>query len=412
MNGRRLATLAFSLLAGAANVHAQALDTTLSLRGDAWSGSRQLDDAGAIARSSAWGRAKLSLGDAGRVVADAWVGAQTRDPQAGQRGVVRELYWRIDTGPLSWTLGRQMPVWGRADGLNPTDQLSPRDFTLLVPEDSEQRRGNQAVQAAADLGFGNLSVFWFPRAASHTIPLQAVPGVSVLREEPPRRSMTAVKLDLAGEGIDGSISYFDGSDPLPDLAVAGLSAGGLILSLRNQPLRVLGADLSLTHDGVVWRAEAAWMDTANSGPDDYTRKKPRLWLVAGAEWTLPGSTTLGLQASLQKVMDYRSPDSLADPVQREVAWRQAAIANQTSAHQFGLLWRLASRWRNDTLMAEMSGVIMSSPRSGLWRTRLTWSIDDHWQLLAGTDVYFGPPHSLWGQFRDNRLATVQLRRGW
>ncbi len=410
MNGRRLATLALGLLAGVAS--AQKLDTTLSLRADGWSGSRQLDDEGAIARSSAWGRATLNLGDGGRVVADGWVGAQTRGPQAGQRGVARELYWRVPTGPLTWTLGRQMPVWGRADGLNPTDQLSPRDFTLLVPEDGEQRRGNEAVQVAADVGVGQLSVFWFPRGASHTIPLQAVSGVTVVREEPARRSMTALKLELEGEGIDGSISYFDGTDPLPDLAVAGFSASGLHLSLRNQPLRVLGADMSLTRDGVIWRAEAAWMDTASSGPDDFTRKKPRLWLVAGAEWTLPGSTTLGLQASLQKVLDYRSPDTLPDPVQREVAWRQAAIANQTSAQQFGLLWRLASRWRNDTLMAEISGVVMGAPRSGLWRARLTWSFEDHWQLLAGTDVYFGPQHSLWGQFRDNRLATVQLRRGW
>jgi hypothetical protein len=154
------------------------------------------------------------------------------------------------------------------------------------------------------------------------------------------------------------------------------------------------------------------MDTASQGPDDFVHKKPRLWLVAGGEWTLAGDTTFGLQASLQHVMDFRSPDSIASPLEREIAWRQASIANQTAANQVGVIWRLASRWRNDTVLAETSGVVTGSPRSGLWRTRLSWAFTDRLQLLAGTDVYFGRQHSLWGQLRKNRLGYVQLRYDW
>ncbi len=423
MSGLRVGPLVLALLLGLelklpahaaeAQPLSQRLDTTVSLRGDVWSGSRQLDDTRGIVRTSAWARAKLDLGDAGKAVADGWIAAQSRDAASTRAGRVRELYWQFNAGPIGAKVGRQAIAWGRADGVNPTDNLSPRDFTLLVPQDNEQRRGNDVAALSVDTRFGSVSALWFPRAASHTVPLPREPQVNYAIAEPPHKSQWAVKLDMAADGIDGSVSYFDGTDPTPDLSLAGTGPAGLTVGLNNQPLRVLGADVSLTHRGVIWRAEAAWMRTGSTGAADFLHKKPRLWLVAGAEWTLAGNTTLGLQASAQRVMDFRSPDTLVSPLEREVAWRQAALANQTSATQLGLIWRLASRWMNDTLTAEASGVLMaSSPGSSLWRTRLAYAIDDHWQLHAGTDHYTGPRHSLWGQFRANRLAFAQLRYGW
>jgi hypothetical protein len=387
------------------------VDATLSLRTDAWTGTRRLDDEGAVERVSGWGRAKVDLQGAGTLVGDGWVGAQSGGEHP-RRSRVRELYWRSSHGRVDWKLGRQKIVWGRADALNPTDNLSPRDFILLVPEDDEQRRGNDGAQVAVDLGFGVLSGVWFPQAASHTLPLEPLPQVSYDIAKPPRRSQTAIKLDMTGDGIDGSISYFHGTDLVPDLSIGGVGPAGLQVAVRNNPLRVLGADVSLTRGGTVWRAEAAWMDTDSAGPDDFVRKKPRVWLVGGGEWQLAGTTTFGVQASVQHVMHFRSPDTLASPIEREVAWRQAALSNQTSANQLGMTFRLATRLLNDTLTAETSGAVMGSPRSGLWRTRFTYAVNDRLKLHAGTDLTFGPTHSLWGQFRKNRLAFVQLRYGF
>jgi hypothetical protein len=73
---------------------------------------------------------------------------------------------------------------------------------------------------------------------------------------------------------------------------------------------------------------------------------------------------------------------------------------------------LAGRWRNDTLLAEANGVWLSQPASSLWRTRVTWALDDRLQLSAGTDHFKGPAHSLWGQLRRNDLAFVELRAGF
>jgi len=385
------------------------LDLNASLRADAWSGTRRLDDAGTVARASVWGRARLELGQGGHFVADGWLAAQSGPHVGTSAARVREAYWHGRAGTWDWKLGRQIVVWGRADGLNPTDNLSPRDFTLLVPVDNEQRRGNDGAQVSVDTGAGVLSALWFPRAASHTLPLPAEPLVSYRVEAAPHRPQWALKFDLTGDGIDGSLSWFQGTDPTPDVVLAGVGTAGMQVAVRNQPLQVLGADVSLTRDGVVWRAEAAWMRTASTGPTDFAHKKPRLWLVAGGEFPLGAHATLGLQASLQHVPDFRSPDSLASPFEREVAWRQSALANQTSATQAGIVWRLAGRWLNDTLTAETNGVWSGSPGTALLRTRLAYAVNDRVQVQAGTDHYVGAAHSVWGQFRKNTLAFVQVR---
>lgn len=60
---------------------------------------------------------------------------------------LRELYASYNWDQTFYLdVGRQIVVWGRADGINPTDNLSPRDYTRLVPDETDQRLGNDAIK--------------------------------------------------------------------------------------------------------------------------------------------------------------------------------------------------------------------------------------------------------------------------
>lgn len=418
--GRRLASAAagltlFGLMAG---VHAdenspRAGDGALSLRGDVWSGTRGLDDLGPVAALSAWGHYKLDAGAAGSVYADGWMrAAEVRDQDESIRdGRVRELYWRYDHGPVEVRAGRQIVVWGRADGFNPTDNLSPRDFTLLAPEDGDQRYGNLAVQCALSSERGKLMGLWFPRTESHIVPLQSIPAV-YYSKEPSTEPAWAVKWEASASGLDGSLSYYHGADPMPDINFKSLTAGGLLIAVRNHRVDVLGADLSMTRGGVVWRAEAAYTWTESTGSQDFEHKKPQLWVVAGGEWSADGTATIGLQATYLGVSDYGSPDQVADPSLREIAWQQAVLSNQTSSSQTGITWRLANRWQNDSLSAELTGVAVWPTRSGVVRAKANYALDDHWQVQIGADHYYGPEQSFFGQLKKNQLVYLQTRYGF
>src|SRR3989338_3899592 len=47
--------------------------------------------------------------------------------------------FRFENSDLS--VGKQIITWGRADGVNPTDNLSPKNYTLLLPEEGDRKTG-------------------------------------------------------------------------------------------------------------------------------------------------------------------------------------------------------------------------------------------------------------------------------
>jgi len=53
---------------------------------------------------------------------------------------LREAYIDAYLGPLDLRLGRQIIAWGRADLLNPTDNLTPRNMMVLCYSGAESRR--------------------------------------------------------------------------------------------------------------------------------------------------------------------------------------------------------------------------------------------------------------------------------
>lgn len=382
------------------------LDTTVSLRTAVWSGSRRLDDETSVATGSAWGRAKLTTDTFGTFLADGWVGRASDGSMASR---ARELYWTYRYRAVQLKVGRQLAIWGRADGINPTDNLTPHDYTLLTPDDGDQRYGRGAVQVALATDLGRVLAWWFPDSVSNTVPLPKLPGVRYRAPEGSKAQQWAVKLELGNQSVDGSISYFHGDDLMPDLVLATINGAGVAIAQRNPPVEVLGADISLASDSIVWRAEAGYSHTDSLGTDDFTHKKPQLRFVGGPEFSLGNATTFGIQGIWQKVNGFASPDRIPVPLLQTLAWQQAALSNQTSGKQAGMTWRLASRWLNDTLTAETSGAFIHTDRSGIWRAKLSYALDDHWSVQAGADRYFGPSHSFYGQLFLNRVAYVQLR---
>ncbi len=393
-----------------------------SVRTDVWSSSRSLDDQHDFFAAALWADGKVRS-DWGTWVWNGWVRAQSPGLNS-QRERVRELYWRQAFGPVDVRAGRLMPAWGRADGLNPTDNVSARDYTLLAPEDADLRAGRNGAQIDFALPHAAgqssaLSVYWLAQGDSHRIPLTRIEGVTYRIQAPPTRDSWALKWDYSREGMDGSLSYYDGTDLMPDLSLAALSFSGIDIALRNARVTVWGADLSVQRGAIVWRAEAAHArPRVEEGVGEFAHKRPAFTVVGGPEWS-GGGWTVGTQAVWQWVRGFRSPNGIVNPIARDVAWRQAATANQVAAQQGGVTVRLARRALNDNLLLETTLFALwpvqeanSHSSSGVWRSKMDYALDDHWNLQFGHERLFGPPYSQTGQLIKNRLAYVQLRRSF
>lgn len=59
---------------------------------------------------------------------------------------IREAYVNLNLGKFDFRVGEQIVLWGRADGFNPTNNVTPQDFCVFSPEEDDRRLGNFVVK--------------------------------------------------------------------------------------------------------------------------------------------------------------------------------------------------------------------------------------------------------------------------
>jgi hypothetical protein len=226
---------------------------------------------------------------------------------ARDRFHVDQLYAEVVYGKFDLRAGRQTISWGKSDLVNPTDHLSPRDFTDPLESD-EERLGVVAVRPRAQWGSFQwegaiVPVFtasvmpdrrsrWSPplpaRVRTPSPPEQTMPADYEFTS--PREPATAwanmqyaTRASGSVHGWDVSASYFDGWDDVPRFGTEVYASDTGIGMVRIRPehlrKRAVGGDAATVVGPFTVRAEAAHIR-----PD--ARQGPRYFqYVLGAERT-------------------------------------------------------------------------------------------------------------------------------
>src|SRR5688572_7912189 len=136
------------------------LGITGSLRGGYWSSTRDLDAEDHLGAAMLWMKATKSLSNRVSFLAEGWVALSGPAGDSDGKGDLREAFVDLRFGHLDLRVGRQIFAWGRADGVNPTDNLTGEDLTLLAPDDDDRRRGTTALRASYYFGDVSVSALW------------------------------------------------------------------------------------------------------------------------------------------------------------------------------------------------------------------------------------------------------------
>jgi len=382
-----------------------------SLRGGYWSSTRTLDDKSDLGTAALWLRAAPRLGANLSLFAEGWVRSQDLFGDVDPEGVLREAYLGLRYGPVDVRAGKQIIVWGRADRINPTDVVTPRDFTLLVPDDEDQRFGTTAIRATYFLRGLALTGIWLLDFEPSVVPLRKPPPPLQIRDREPDGQMAqgAVRLEQTGSRIDWALSYFDGLDTIPDLALEAAGSGGPELVLRSHRVRVVGIDAATAVGPYSLRGEAAYTFTEDENGTDPGIKNPFLFVVVGGDRTFLERLNVNFQYVLRIVMRYHSPLDITDPLTRDVAVQAALLDNQLDRIQHSFSLRVSHRWLQDTLEAELATIVTVDRFGWVLRPRVTYALTDRWRLTVGGDLFGGERLSFFGNLRDNSAAFAELR---
>jgi len=383
---------------------------TGSARGAFWTSNRRSDDETNIGVGQFWAKLDRKLDKGLGVFAEGYLGEEDVFGYKRSTNRLREGYIDLRHNEWDFRLGKQIVAWGRTDRLNPTDNLTPRDFTLLDPEFDEDRFGSLAAKAAFNWGRGkSITAVWLPDFSPNVYAFTDAPSVTFQKSEPNSSRQFALKYDQSGGAFDWSVSYFDGFDLNPDLALASNSGGVQVISINYHRIKVVGADAATTVGPNRYALEAAYTRTEDSKGNTPGIKNPFFYGVIGLEHDFTNNLTGIVQYFYRHVFNYSSLDRISDPDARAVATTQNILNNQYDANQHGISARIGKKWFNETLEGEFAGATLLNRSGYSLRSKISYLWSDAIKLIGGYEYYSGTDKTSYGRLEKNKALFAEMR---
>ena len=356
---------------------------------------------------------------------------------------LREAYVNTYLGPLDLRLGQQIIVWGRADVLNPTSNLTPTDLRVHSPIEDDRRVGNVGARGFLRLAPFRLEGVWMPMYVPTTLPAAGLPefvtyGNPNFPSPDLKNGTVAGRLHLELAKFETSVSFLQGFAPLP-----GLTLSTLVFDLNNPSVQVsrtayaqqvFGFDFSTALGDVLGlRGEAAYRKPVDSYLNNVNVARRDLQYVAGVDHSF-GPVSVILQYMGRYVFDWKKePGSIAtldpetlkmDPndakgaiydgaqkaIDDELRKVNQILFNQRAKVQHLGTIRLEWLTLHDTLSFSVLALGNYTTREWALAPKIGWHISDTLMAYLGAEIFHGPQDTLFGLIEEELSAGyVELR---
>ena len=329
---------------------------------------------------------------------------------------LNEAYYRYSGEIWDISVGRQVIVWGQADGFKLTDVLSARDSSefitfeaVAVPFFTPNKLPRFGFEEGAKDG-----LYYIDTPDTFSTPFGTVPVHYTKTESAKPKMFTdteaAARFSFFLPGIDFSVSGFYGWDKTPRYAKSGYAKKGLFnpaaphnillnpyipkelhTNLNEEYYRIgmAGIDAAIPVGDVTIRLETAWVgkryfepknlltdksidDLKRQTPDDVplefnSPQKHQLLMLAGIDW-IKSSWTLSAQYFEDLILNHKND------IERPM-------------HKGFVSLNVSKTFLRETLKLSASGVIDVNYGSTFSTYSVSYAITDNINFALGGDVY-------------------------
>lgn len=323
---------------------------------------------------------------------------------------LREAYLDHRQGNWGFRLGRQLIIWGAADGVRITDLVSPMDMTEFLAQDYDDIR--MPVNALRFFVFNDkmkLELLAVPTFVGYKLPTEAANPWSVLPKDLPLPVVwdevgSRPKFQLSNMEYGGRLSF---TLPGVDFALATLytwnkmpvityrpSATQFTVSPHYYRMGFIGGDISKPLGQFVLRGEAAFnigKHFSYTPQAFFTHQKgfnTLNWLV-GVDWYAPHEWTLMAQFSSESIFGHES--YIAQP-------RRSSL----------LTLNLSKKLLESNLLLSNFTYYDLTYKGWFSRFAADYALNDHIHLSAGYD-WFGGNEGMFGTYKHNSEVWAKAK---
>lgn len=329
---------------------------------------------------------------------------------------LREGYVNLYLGKFDFRIGQQIVVWGRADGFNPTNNITPADFTVFSPDEDDKRQSNFVAKGVYNFQPFIFEVDWVPFYRATELPLEnaTLPssvywGDAQLTDNTWQNSSIGLKLEFQGAKLDGSLSYYNGYHKMPGLGY-NITTSGIEVFTQAYSEQVFGADFSTTIESTGFRGEFAFSLPDNDTDSLFTTPCKQLEYTLGIdrEW---GDFSLIGQYVGKYVFNFDEDITLTNSIAYTVNVWNRMLFSQTSQWNNSVSLRPSLNLLNQTLKCELLGLYNFNTKEWLCLPIMTYNISDALSCCVGAQLYGGSDNTLYkfmGDVRNCGFVEVKL----
>jgi hypothetical protein len=333
---------------------------------------------------------------------------------------LREAYVNAYIGSFDFRIGHQIVVWGRADGWNPTDNITPRNMLIRSPDEDDRRLANFLIRSYYNRHPLRFEVIWVPSYSPSYIPTDLIsfpPGMTlgdpVYPDSKLKNSAFAFRLNLELPSIDGSLSYFNGHNSLPGITAdfPEILTNEVVLNVFHKSYRmhILGGDFStVVAASFGLRGELAFRIPHKDYKEHLHVPNPDLQYVVGIDKELVENFSVILQYIGRYVFDFSELEEPSTPFERlryVIALKNRLITFQQYDLSHSFSCRAAWDLLNETMTIEAFGMVNFTSNEVLFRPKMSYDIADALTFTLGVELYSGPDDTLF-ELIDSTLNAV------
>lgn len=332
---------------------------------------------------------------------------------------IKEAYAGYSGEKFDAYLGNQIVNWGRADGFNPTNNITPNDYFFLSSDPDDQKMANFMLRMRYRLSpvidFDLIGIpFYIPSVYRYDLFdmgqfVQFEPVM--LPDRQFKNSSYAVRTNIELPGIGFSLSWFRGYDPFHGYNVSNIDWSGGFPAITNTPVpylkNTLGADFAMPLNTWIVRGEMAFNHTRNYDTAMYI-PNPDFSYVLGIEHDFGGVNAI-LQYIGKYTLDFTSlaepvPENPSDPlaqmqyVQQKIYYESEMfnrrIFYQQKQSNHALMINLSKSFAYDVWNIELTGYYNLTSEEYFIRPKITLKATDALSVAAGASYMDGPENSV------------------